>query len=204
MAENSAQTGTSTTAGAMQPGVRDRQRRRTLDDPQPDTFRPVTESDVGTADAGSPATGAITGAVMGAGAGLVGAGIVGGPVGGVVGGIVGAAMGAAAGEQLHRGGAENGQDSGQQDAAPQARGAASQPGVSPEAREERLRALRERWRDLETQYVEARERNAQQLMSNLRGLMLSIKREIGRQGGKVPEFPYTPSQRRKMHLPPAA
>ena len=71
-------------------------------------------------------------------------------------------------------------------------------------REERLRALRDRWHDLETQYVAARERNAQQLMSNLRGLMLSVKREIGRQGGELPEFPYTPAQRRKMHLPPVA
>jgi hypothetical protein len=66
----------------------------------------------------------------------------------------------------------------------------------PDDRDERLRILRTRWDDLEAEYKEAQARNAQQHMTNLRGLMLIVKREIGRLGGRVPEFPYTAAQRR--------
>ncbi len=82
-------------------------------------------------------------------------------------------------------------------------GRGPQPKLAPEEREERLRSLRERWHELEAQYVDARGRNAQQLMSNLRGLLL-VKREIGRLGGELPEFPYAAAQRRKMRISGAA
>ena len=36
----------------------------------------------------------------------------------------------------------------------------------------------------------ARERNDQEVMTNLRGLMLLIKREIKRLGGDLPAFPH--------------
>jgi tRNA C32,U32 (ribose-2'-O)-methylase TrmJ len=58
-----------------------------------------------------------------------------------------------------------------------------------EAREKRLEQLHARWDQFATEYAAARERNDQEVMTNLRGLMLLIKREIKRLGGPLPEFP---------------
>ena len=56
-------------------------------------------------------------------------------------------------------------------------------------REARLKTLNEKWREFAGQYGTARARNDQEVMTNLRGLMLLIKREIRRLGGPLPEFP---------------
>jgi hypothetical protein len=58
-----------------------------------------------------------------------------------------------------------------------------------EGREKRLERLNARWDQFATEYAAARERNDEELMTNLRGLMLLIKREIKRLGGPLPEFP---------------
>ena len=58
------------------------------------------------------------------------------------------------------------------------------------AREERLKTLRARWDQFASEYQRAREMDDEELMTNLRGLMLLIKREIRRLGGEAPEFPY--------------
>jgi hypothetical protein len=58
-----------------------------------------------------------------------------------------------------------------------------------EVREKRLEQLHARWDQFATEYAAARERNDQEVMTNLRGLMLLIKREIKRLGGPLPEFP---------------
>jgi tRNA C32,U32 (ribose-2'-O)-methylase TrmJ len=58
------------------------------------------------------------------------------------------------------------------------------------AREERLRTLYERWEQFAKEYGAARARNDQEVMTNLRGLMLVIKRQISKLGGQLPEFPY--------------
>jgi hypothetical protein len=57
------------------------------------------------------------------------------------------------------------------------------------SREERLQTLTARWQQFAAEYVAARGRNDQELMTNLRGLLLLIKREILRLGGTLPEFP---------------
>ena len=58
------------------------------------------------------------------------------------------------------------------------------------AREERLSALYARWEQFAKEYGTARERNDQEVMTNLRGLMLVIKRRISKLGGQLPDFPY--------------
>jgi hypothetical protein len=58
-----------------------------------------------------------------------------------------------------------------------------------EVREQRLEQLHARWDQFATEYAAARERTDEELMTNLRGLMLLIKREIKRLGGPLPEFP---------------
>ena len=61
--------------------------------------------------------------------------------------------------------------------------------ATPEARETRLAALYERWEQFASEYGAARQVNDQEKMTNLRGLMVLIKKEITRLGGNVPEFP---------------
>jgi hypothetical protein len=58
-----------------------------------------------------------------------------------------------------------------------------------EVREKRLEQLYARWEQFATEYAAAREGNDEELMTNLRGLMLLIKREIRRLGGELPPFP---------------
>jgi hypothetical protein len=57
-------------------------------------------------------------------------------------------------------------------------------------REARLKTLQGKWDQFAGEYHAAREHNDQEVMTNLRGLMLTIKREIKRLGGPLPEFPY--------------
>ena len=56
--------------------------------------------------------------------------------------------------------------------------------------EERLKTLYARWDQFANEYETARKRNDQEVMTNLRGLMLLIKREIKRLGGELRAFPY--------------
>lgn len=60
-----------------------------------------------------------------------------------------------------------------------------------ESREQRLQTLYARWEQFAGEYDQAQGRNDQELMTNLRGLMLVIKREIQRLGGRIPAFPYS-------------
>jgi hypothetical protein len=53
----------------------------------------------------------------------------------------------------------------------------------------RLRTLRVRWDEFAAEYKQARARNDQQHMTNVRGLMVLIKQEIQRLGGVIPDFP---------------
>jgi hypothetical protein len=55
--------------------------------------------------------------------------------------------------------------------------------------EARLQTLHARWQQFAEEYAAAQERNDQEVMTNLRGLMILIKREIGRLGGTMPDFP---------------
>ncbi len=57
------------------------------------------------------------------------------------------------------------------------------------AASERLETLRQRWSQFASEYAAARARNDQEVMTNLRGLMILIEREILRLGGEVPRFP---------------
>jgi hypothetical protein len=57
-------------------------------------------------------------------------------------------------------------------------------------REEKLKTLYARWDQFANEYETARKRNDQEVMTNLRGLMLLIKREIKRLGGELRAFPY--------------
>ena len=57
-------------------------------------------------------------------------------------------------------------------------------------RDARLKTLQGKWDQFAAEYKVARERNDQEVMTNLRGLMLTIKREIKRLGGPLPVFPY--------------
>jgi tRNA C32,U32 (ribose-2'-O)-methylase TrmJ len=66
---------------------------------------------------------------------------------------------------------------------------AAQGAQQDEVRDKRLEQLYARWDQFATEYAAARERNDQEVMTNLRGLMLLIKREIKRFGGPLPEFP---------------
>jgi hypothetical protein len=53
----------------------------------------------------------------------------------------------------------------------------------------RLRALYRRWDEFAVEYERARAGNDEQHMTNVRGLMLLIKREILRLGGETRDFP---------------
>jgi hypothetical protein len=66
---------------------------------------------------------------------------------------------------------------------------AAQGAQQDEVRDKRLEQLYARWEQFATEYAAAREGNDQEVMTNLRGLMLLIKREIKRLGGPLPEFP---------------
>jgi hypothetical protein len=55
---------------------------------------------------------------------------------------------------------------------------------------ERLKTLYARWDQFSNEYEAARKRNDQEVMTNLRGLMLLIKRAIKRLGGELRQFPY--------------
>jgi hypothetical protein len=66
---------------------------------------------------------------------------------------------------------------------------AAQGAQQDEVRDKRLEQLYARWDQFATEYAAAREGNDQEVMTNLRGLMLLIKREIKRLGGDLPEFP---------------
>ncbi|MBI3974723.1 MAG: hypothetical protein HY332_25890 [Chloroflexi bacterium] len=63
------------------------------------------------------------------------------------------------------------------------------PPPPPTARETRLRALDQKWNQFAAEYKSARDRNDQETMTNLRGLMILIKKEIVKLGGTPPEFP---------------
>ena len=63
-------------------------------------------------------------------------------------------------------------------------------GAQTATREERLKTLYARWDQFSNEYEVARKRNDQEVMTNLRGLMLLIKREIKRLGGELRDFPY--------------
>lgn len=63
-------------------------------------------------------------------------------------------------------------------------------GTSGANREERLKTLYARWDQFAGEYERARTRGDQEVMTNLRGLMLLIKREIKRLGGELRDFPY--------------
>jgi hypothetical protein len=63
------------------------------------------------------------------------------------------------------------------------------PGAQP-SREDRLKTLYARWDQFAAEYAAARQVNDQEVMTNLRGLMILIKREIAKLGGALPEFPY--------------
>ena len=66
------------------------------------------------------------------------------------------------------------------------------PGSQAQApREERLNVLFARWEQFAREYADAQRHNDQELMTNLRGLMLLIKKEIARLGGLAPAFPDT-------------
>lgn len=62
--------------------------------------------------------------------------------------------------------------------------------IAPVSNEDRLKALYARWDQFSNEYEAARGRNDQEVMTNLRGLMLLIKREIKRLGGVLRDFPY--------------
>lgn len=64
-------------------------------------------------------------------------------------------------------------------------------GAPAETREQRLEALYAKWEQFSEEYTAAQVRNDQELMTNLRGLMLLIKRDIKRRGGQLPDFPYS-------------
>jgi tRNA C32,U32 (ribose-2'-O)-methylase TrmJ len=57
-------------------------------------------------------------------------------------------------------------------------------------KETRLKTLYARWDQFANEYETARRKNDQEVMTNLRGLMLLIKREIKRLGGQLRDFPY--------------
>ena len=58
------------------------------------------------------------------------------------------------------------------------------------SKDERLKLLYARWDQFANEYEGARMRNDQEVMTNLRGLMLLIKREIKKLGGELKQFPY--------------
>jgi outer membrane lipoprotein SlyB len=134
-------------------------------------------NDVTTND--TQAAGAAMGSIHGAFYGLAAGTLAGGPVGAAVGAVAGTAAGAAIGAGLVK---ATGID---------------EPVDRKEDKDERLRSLYERWGQLKVEYEAARDQNAQQLMTNLRGLMLIVQREIRELGGDVPEFPYSDQQRRR-------
>ena len=57
------------------------------------------------------------------------------------------------------------------------------------AREARLKTLYANWDRFAAEYEAAMQRNDQEVMTNLRGLMLLIKREMRKLGGDLPAFP---------------
>jgi hypothetical protein len=57
------------------------------------------------------------------------------------------------------------------------------------SREERLAALRAKWEQFVAEYAQARARRDEELMTNLRGLLLLIKKEKRRLGADLPPFP---------------
>lgn len=57
-------------------------------------------------------------------------------------------------------------------------------------RQARLETLFARWDQFAAEFSAARGRRDQEVMTNLRGLMLLIKREITRLGGASPQFPH--------------
>ncbi len=67
--------------------------------------------------------------------------------------------------------------------------AAASNALTPSERQARLVTLEAKWTQFAKEYGEQRRQGNQEVMTNLRGLMLSIKREVARLGGKLPEFP---------------
>ncbi|MGH2354927.1 MAG: hypothetical protein ACRDJN_25230 [Chloroflexota bacterium] len=59
------------------------------------------------------------------------------------------------------------------------------------ARDERLKTLYAKWDQFVGEYREAQQQGDEELMTNLRGLMLLIKKEIRRLGGQMRDFPYS-------------
>ena len=57
------------------------------------------------------------------------------------------------------------------------------------AREARLKTLYANWDRFAAEYEAAMQRNDQEVMTNLRGLLLLIKKDIRRLGGQMPAFP---------------
>lgn len=63
------------------------------------------------------------------------------------------------------------------------------PAESEQSRKERLQKLYDRWKQFSAEYEVAHNARDQEVLTNLRGLMLLIKKEILRLGGEVPTFP---------------
>ena len=67
--------------------------------------------------------------------------------------------------------------------------AAASNALTPSERQARLVTLQAKWTQFAGEYAEQQRQGDQEVLTNLRGLMLSIKREVARLGGKLPEFP---------------
>jgi hypothetical protein len=63
------------------------------------------------------------------------------------------------------------------------------PTTAAPARQARLQTLYTRWDQFVAEYEQARRRGDEELMTNLRGLLLLIKKEIARLGGEQRRFP---------------
>lgn len=67
--------------------------------------------------------------------------------------------------------------------------AAAAQALGPVEREGRIRALRARWDQFALELVDAGREGDLEVMTNLRGLMLAIKRDAARLGATLPDYP---------------
>ncbi len=67
--------------------------------------------------------------------------------------------------------------------------AAASHALTPSEKQARLETLQGKWTQFAREYGEQQLQGNQEGLTNLRGLMLSIKREVARLGGKLPKFP---------------
>lgn len=61
--------------------------------------------------------------------------------------------------------------------------------LGPVEREVRVRALQARWDQFSKEFAEQQRAGNLEVMTNLRGLMLAIKRDAARLGLSLPDFP---------------